>query len=339
MGFCWDDFRSLGVPQHQVCVGAHSHTPLPGVAVEDLGSIGAGHCYKIILIHLPRDLGRAWGNGNRWTQPRACCRHSPSPQLCYCWTDSCAHVGEGLHCHRAVVIGEGTSEGKPCLCGIKDMGDRIYFPYFPSTPKAEFSEKQDLHCLAPTPAQASQDHWRGLRTAQWRKTGSEPNQCYLSSSLVILRKVLFLFEQSSPKRGFRVAPKLLQSAQGHLLCGMQDRAPRDAAGREVCTEVQGHRLIPPSDHSPAARQILRWHTDLSPLVEPGLTRQLEPWPLPHPTERRPLPIHLPRSLGSMMGQNTSSPLGESDCELEWRMVPIQQPLKTPWRHLCVSVSR
>lgn len=58
MGFCRDDFGSLGVPQNQVCVSAHGDAPLPGVAVEDLGSIGTGHRYKIVLVHLPGDLGK-----------------------------------------------------------------------------------------------------------------------------------------------------------------------------------------------------------------------------------------------------------------------------------------
>lgn len=69
VGFCRDDFSSLGVPQNQVCVSAHSDAPLPGVAVEDLGSIGAGHRYKIVLVHLPRDLGKRRGKG-------------PSPEMC-----------------------------------------------------------------------------------------------------------------------------------------------------------------------------------------------------------------------------------------------------------------
>lgn len=56
MVFCRYDFSSLRVPQNQVCVGAHSDAPLPGVAVEDLGSIGTGHCYEIVLVHLPWDL-------------------------------------------------------------------------------------------------------------------------------------------------------------------------------------------------------------------------------------------------------------------------------------------
>ena len=51
-----DDFGDVRVPQHQVCVGAHCNAPLAGVQIKDLGSVGAGDGYKLVLIHLPSYL-------------------------------------------------------------------------------------------------------------------------------------------------------------------------------------------------------------------------------------------------------------------------------------------
>lgn len=78
VGFCRDDFSSLGVPQNQVGISAHSDASLPGVAVEDLGSVGTGHCYKIVLVHLPGDLGSSRGRGTM-AGDVPCCQQ-PRPQ-------------------------------------------------------------------------------------------------------------------------------------------------------------------------------------------------------------------------------------------------------------------
>lgn len=176
VGFCWDDFRSLGVPHHQVCVGAHSHTPLPGVAVEDLGSVGAGHRHEIVLIHLPGDLGRR-REGAPQTDTAPCLLRArslpvarpvlshweelPDTPLCPCGVRVCTATGLRYR-------GRGMGP-EPCPCGLKDMRDRFYFPW---TPKLEVSEKQDLHWLAPTPVQASQGQWRGLSPVKkdWKWT-------------------------------------------------------------------------------------------------------------------------------------------------------------------------
>jgi hypothetical protein len=48
-----DDFRGPGVPDDQVSIRAHGHTPLPGVKIEDFGSICAGHGNELILVHFP----------------------------------------------------------------------------------------------------------------------------------------------------------------------------------------------------------------------------------------------------------------------------------------------
>ena len=57
-----DDLGDVGVPEHQVRVGAHRHTALPGVQVEKLGCVGAGHRHKVVLVHL---TGRLRGRGQR----------------------------------------------------------------------------------------------------------------------------------------------------------------------------------------------------------------------------------------------------------------------------------
>lgn len=51
-----DDLGGVGVPQHQVCVGAHSDAALAWIQVEDLGSVGAGHGHKLVFIHFTRYL-------------------------------------------------------------------------------------------------------------------------------------------------------------------------------------------------------------------------------------------------------------------------------------------
>lgn len=48
-----DDFRGLGVPDHQVSVRAHSHSPLPWVKIEDFGCICTGHSNELVLVHFP----------------------------------------------------------------------------------------------------------------------------------------------------------------------------------------------------------------------------------------------------------------------------------------------
>ena len=61
-----DDLGDVGVPEHQVSVGAHRHAALPGVQVEELGRVGAGHRHKVVLVHLARRLqGRGQRSGVR----------------------------------------------------------------------------------------------------------------------------------------------------------------------------------------------------------------------------------------------------------------------------------
>lgn len=48
-----DDFRGPGIPDDQVSIRAHSHTPLPGVKIEDFGSVCTGHSNELILVHFP----------------------------------------------------------------------------------------------------------------------------------------------------------------------------------------------------------------------------------------------------------------------------------------------
>lgn len=53
-----DDLRDIWVPQQKVGIRSHSNAALAGIQVEDLGSVCASHCHKLILIHLASHLSR-----------------------------------------------------------------------------------------------------------------------------------------------------------------------------------------------------------------------------------------------------------------------------------------
>lgn len=50
----------LGVPDHDISVGAGDDPALAGVQVVDLGGVGAGHSHKAVLIHLTPHLPPEW---------------------------------------------------------------------------------------------------------------------------------------------------------------------------------------------------------------------------------------------------------------------------------------
>ena len=52
-----DGADGVRVPDDQVGVRAHSDPALPGVQVEDLSCVGAGHCHEHVLVHLTGSLG------------------------------------------------------------------------------------------------------------------------------------------------------------------------------------------------------------------------------------------------------------------------------------------
>ena len=56
MALSRDDLCDIWVPQHKVSVRPHSDAALAGVQVEDLGCVCAGHCHKLVLIHLASHL-------------------------------------------------------------------------------------------------------------------------------------------------------------------------------------------------------------------------------------------------------------------------------------------
>lgn len=47
---------ALRVPDHQVSIGPRDDPALAGVQVIDLGSVGAGHSYKLVLVHFASNL-------------------------------------------------------------------------------------------------------------------------------------------------------------------------------------------------------------------------------------------------------------------------------------------
>lgn len=54
----WDDPGHVRVPQHEVGIGANGNAALAGEQVKNLGGVCAGHCHKLVLVHLARHLFR-----------------------------------------------------------------------------------------------------------------------------------------------------------------------------------------------------------------------------------------------------------------------------------------
>ncbi len=64
MSFCSDGPDGVCVPDNQIAVWAHSYPTLAWIKVEDLGSIGACHSDKHVLIHFTSDLSK--GKTDNW---------------------------------------------------------------------------------------------------------------------------------------------------------------------------------------------------------------------------------------------------------------------------------
>lgn len=52
-----DGANGVCVPDDQISIRAHSHATLPGIQVQDLSCVSAGHSHKHVLVHLPSGLG------------------------------------------------------------------------------------------------------------------------------------------------------------------------------------------------------------------------------------------------------------------------------------------
>lgn len=90
-----DGLHTVRVPDDQVRVRSHCNATFPGVKVEDLGCVGAGHSHKLVLIHLPSDL---WG----------------TEYMCMC-----THARRCTHAHREG--GGQKAEGGTCSAIKKHM--------------------------------------------------------------------------------------------------------------------------------------------------------------------------------------------------------------------------